>query len=52
MAAGFVLWQVHDMYSKRDKKDSVVSSRVREMEDKRQKRYDELLDNLERKTDA
>ena len=49
MAAGFVLWQVHDMYSKKNKKDAAISSRVREMEDKRQKRYDELLDNLEKR---
>ena len=45
------MWQVHDMYSRKNKKDAAVSSRVKEMEDKRQKRYDELLDNLEKKTD-
>lgn len=45
-----MLWQVHDMYVRKNKKDVSISSRVREMEDKRQKRYDELLDNLEEKT--
>lgn len=39
------------MYVKKNKKDAAVSSRVKEMEDKRQKRYDELLDNLEKKSD-
>lgn len=51
LAAGFVLWQIRDMYMTKKDKDKSVSSRVKEMEDKRQKRYDELLDNLEKKTD-
>lgn len=51
LCAGFVLWELHDMYINKKKKDVSVSSRVKEMEDKRQKRYDELLDNLEKKTD-
>lgn len=50
LCAGFVLWQIKDMYDNKKKKDSSVSKRVVEMEDKRQKRYDELLDNLEKKT--
>lgn len=51
LCAGFVLWELHDMYINKKKKDVSVSSRVKELEDKRQKRYDELLDNLEKKTD-
>lgn len=51
LCAGFVLWELHDMYINKKKKDVSVSSRVKEMEDKRQKRYDELLNNLEKKTD-
>ena len=44
LCAGFVLWQIKDMYDNKKKKDSSVSKRVVEMEDKRQRRYDELLD--------
>ena len=51
LCAGFVLWELHDMYINKKKKDVSVSSRIKEMEDKRQKRYDELLDNLEKKTE-
>ena len=51
LCAGFVLWELHDMYINKKKKDVSVSSRVKEMEDKRQERYDELLDNLEKKTE-
>lgn len=51
LCAGFVLWQLKDMYEKKKQKEASVSSRVREMEDKRQKRYDELLDDLEKKVD-
>ena len=51
LCAGFVLWELHDMYINKKKRDVSVSSRVKEMEDKRQKRYDELLNNLEKKTD-
>lgn len=51
LCAGFVLWQIKDMYSQKKNKDKSVSSRVKEMEDKRQKRYDELLDDLEKKVD-
>lgn len=51
LCAGFVLWQLRDMYLTKKKKETSVSSRVKEMEDKRQKRYDELLDDLEKKVD-
>ena len=51
LCAGFVLWELKDMYTQKKKKDSSVTSRVKEMEDKRQKRYDELLDDLEKKVD-
>ena len=50
LCAGFVLWQIMDMYRNKKSKDNSVSKRVVEMEDKRQKRYDELLDDLEKKT--
>lgn len=51
LCAGFVLWELKDMYNQKKNKDKSVSSRVKEMEDKRQKRYDELLDDLEEKVD-
>lgn len=51
LCAGFVLWELHDMYVNKKHKDASVSKRVIEMENKRQARYDEMLDNLEKKTD-
>ena len=51
LCAGFVLWQIKDMYDNKKKKDASVSKRVMEMENKRQERYDELLDGLEKKAD-
>lgn len=51
LCAGFVLWQLHDMYTTKKNKDASVTSRVKEMENKRQMRYDKLLDDLQKKTD-
>ena len=33
LCAGFVLWELHDMYINKKKKDVSVSSRIKEMEE-------------------
>lgn len=51
LCAGFVLWEVHDLYMERKKKDASESLKNDKLEDKKEKRYDEMLDNLQEKTD-
>lgn len=52
ICAGFVIWQLHDMYTSKKKKDEGISSRVMEMENKRQQRYDSLLNDLQEKANS